>query len=138
MEFTSIEVAGIALVIGFPLLLMLAVVLLGRLERWILYPDLTSRNSHGNSADPGRVEFLGVSERAEQVEHLSEEVDEVEALERVAARLRDPADEYARRQRTANESALTDQPGDGSGAARREAERSGALAATPARRASAD
>lgn len=52
--------AGVALVVGFPLMLLLLVLFLGRLESWVLMPD----------------------ERAAAVAQLLEQVDEAEDLER--------------------------------------------------------
>ena len=54
---------GIALLLGFPALLMLLVLFLGRLEDWVLNPD----------------------ERAAAVSQLLEQVDEAEELEKAVA-----------------------------------------------------
>ena len=54
---------SIALIVGFPLLLLLVVLLLGRIEDWMLSPD----------------------ERAAAVTQLLEQVDEAEELEKAVA-----------------------------------------------------
>ena len=54
---------GVALLVGFPALLMLLVLFLGRLEDWVLNPD----------------------ERAAAVTQLLEQVDEAEELEKAVA-----------------------------------------------------
>lgn len=55
--------AAMALVVGFPLLLLLLVLLLGRIEDWVLMPD----------------------ERAAAVSQLLEQLDEAEELEKAVA-----------------------------------------------------
>lgn len=52
--------SAVALIVGFPLLLLLLVLFLGRLEDWVLRPD----------------------ERAEAVTQLLDQVDEAEELEK--------------------------------------------------------
>lgn len=54
---------AVALIVGFPLLLLLLVLLLGRIESWMLAPD----------------------ERAAAVSHLLEQLDEAEELEKAVA-----------------------------------------------------
>ena len=71
--------AAVALVMGFPLLLLLLVMLLGRLEDWVLMPD----------------------ERAAAVSQLLEQVDEAEELEKaVALMMSEVADRPSSRQRS--------------------------------------
>ena len=73
-EFTP---AAVALVVGFPLLLLALVMLLGRLEDWVLMPD----------------------ERAAAVSQLLEQVDEAEELEKaVALMMSEVADRPSSRQ----------------------------------------
>jgi hypothetical protein len=57
------NVGAAALIVGFPLLLLLLVLLLGRIEDWMLMPD----------------------ERALAVSQLLEQVDEAEELEKAVA-----------------------------------------------------
>ena len=59
----SVGLSGFALVAGFPVLLLLFVLFLGRLEAWMLMPD----------------------ERAMRVTKLLEQVEEAEELERAVA-----------------------------------------------------
>ena len=59
----DLSLPGIALLIGFPALLLLLVLFLGRLEDWVLNPD----------------------ERAAAVSQLLEQVDETEELEKAVA-----------------------------------------------------
>ncbi|HWB70967.1 MAG TPA: hypothetical protein VG452_02020 [Egibacteraceae bacterium] len=61
----GIGLGAVALVVGFPLLLMCLLWLLGRLEAWMLEPD----------------------ERAAAVTRLLEQVDEAEEVERAVTRL---------------------------------------------------
>lgn len=62
MLFT-LSLPGVALLLGFPLLLLFLVLFLGRLEDWVLNPD----------------------ERAAAVSQLLEQVDEAEELEQAVA-----------------------------------------------------
>lgn len=62
MLFT-LSLPGVALLLGFPLLLLLLVLFLGRLEDWVLNPD----------------------ERAAAVSQLLEQVEEAEELEQAVA-----------------------------------------------------
>lgn len=61
----ELTLSAAALVVGFPVLLLLLVVLLGRLEDWMLMPD----------------------ERAAAVSRLLEQVDEAEELEKAVTLL---------------------------------------------------
>ena len=62
MPFDS-TLGAAALIVGFPLLLLLLVLLLGRIEHWVLMPD----------------------ERAAAVSQLLDQVDEAEELEKAVA-----------------------------------------------------
>lgn len=61
-ELTDVGPLGLVLVLGFPILLIVGVVMLGRLESWMLSPD----------------------ERAVAVTDLLERLDDAEAVERAA------------------------------------------------------
>lgn len=73
------ELSVLALVVGFPILLMLLMLFLGRIENWMLMPD----------------------ERAAAVSQLLEQVDETEELEKaVAVMMSDVADGPGERPRS--------------------------------------
>lgn len=65
---TGLSYGAVALVVGFPLLLMVLLAFLGHLEEWMLQPD----------------------ERARQVVQLLERLEEAEEVERAVAKMLGP------------------------------------------------
>lgn len=73
---SDLSLSAVALIVGFPLMLLLLVLLLGQIEDWMLMPD----------------------ERAAAVSQLLEQVDEAEDLERaVTLMMSEVADRPSRR-----------------------------------------